>query len=73
MDLELFKNVNFKKLFENVNFKRKKKGCLVVYIGDVLGFEVMVEGGFVGIMVDIFINGIVCKEFVEVSIWWMLK
>lgn len=72
-DLESPKNANPKKSPENANSKRKKKGRLVVHIGDALGPEATVEGGFAGIMVDIFINGIVCKELAEVSTWRTLK
>lgn len=53
--------------------KGKKTGRLVVHIGDALGPQATVKGGFAGIMVDIFINGIVCKELARVSTWKKLK
>ncbi|KAG0562675.1 hypothetical protein KC19_9G164300 [Ceratodon purpureus] len=51
----------------------KKTGRLVVHVGDALGPQATVKGGFAGIMVDIFINGTMCKELAQVSTWRKLK
>ena len=53
--------------------RAKKTGRLVVHIGDALGPQAIVKGGFAGIMVDIFVNGTVCKELAQVSTWRKLK
>lgn len=66
-DLESPENANPKKK------KKEKKGRLVVHIGDALGPGATVKGGFAGIMVDIFINGTVCKELAQASTWRTLK
>lgn len=58
---------------EKLPRRKKKTGRLVVHIGDALGPQATVTGGFAGIMVDIFINGAVCKELALVSTWRRLK
>lgn len=66
-------NPNPKSKKKNTRVGKKSKGRLVVHIGDALGAEATVTGGFAGIMVDIFINGTVCKELGQVSTWRALK
>lgn len=66
-------NPNLKTKKKKAREGTKSKGRLVVHVGDALGAEATVKGGFAGIMVDIFINGTVCKELGQVSTWRALK
>lgn len=51
----------------------RKLGHLVVHVGDALSPDAVVEGGFAGVVVDLFTNGGVCKELEEVETWKQIK
>lgn len=51
----------------------RKLGRLVVHVGDALSPDAIVEGGFAGVVVDLFTDGGVCKELEEVETWKQIK
>lgn len=51
----------------------EKSGKLTVHIGDALGPEAIVEGGFAGLVVDLFADGRVIAALQEPQTWQHLK
>jgi hypothetical protein len=48
-------------------------GTLTVHIGDAVGADVCVEGGFAGLIVDLFAEGRVIPALQESRTWELLK
>eukprot|EP00850_Spirogloea_muscicola_P012708 SM000083S22755 [mRNA] locus=s83:286685:291924:+ [translate_table: standard] len=51
----------------------KKLGRLVVHVGDALADDAALEGGFAGIIVDLFAKGVVIPPLQEASTWRAIK
>eukprot|EP00850_Spirogloea_muscicola_P018190 SM000164S02252 [mRNA] locus=s164:155290:160361:+ [translate_table: standard] len=51
----------------------KKLGRLVVHVGDALADDAAVEGGFAGIIVDLYAKGVVIPPLQEASTWRAIK
>ena len=52
---------------------RNNSGKLTVHVGDALGPDVMVDGGFAGLVVDLFAEGRVLPALQEPETWRQLK
>ncbi|KAL2650230.1 hypothetical protein R1flu_018358 [Riccia fluitans] len=67
-----WKKSNYSVFMENAETHRPK-GRLRVIVGDALSREVSVEGGFAGIIVDLFADGAVIPALQEPGVWREMK